>query len=312
MISFLKLIRWPNLLLIVISMVFLLLFVISPLLGTGWFVTGLNELEFTLLVLATIFISIGGYLINDFFDMDADRINKPGKNTVGGKWSVSTVQLLYWIFTIAGIVTGATLSWMAGRLNYSLVFVFSAGLLWFYSERYQCIPVVGNAVIGFLSALSFGLVWLFYFFTLSRDADAFTSTQAGFSLVNHFVLIYMGFAFVTGFLREVVKDIEDKEGDERFGCNTFAVAFGQTKGKILAIAIAVIGLTATILTQIYFYSADFNLLLGYFVLIDLAFLITIILLLKAKTKPDFKKVSAFTKLLMFIGILSMLLVYFEV
>lgn len=312
MISFFKLIRWPNLLMVTVSMLFILLFVINPLLGAGSFAIGLSVIEFLLLLFATIFITIGGYLINDFFDMDADRINKPGKNLVGGKWPVATVQILYWVFTVVGVLLGVLLSWIIGKLTYSLVFVFASGLLWFYSERYKCIPVVGNIVVAFLSALSFGLVWLFYFFALSQDASAFTSVQANFELVNIFILIFMGFAFITSLLREVVKDIEDSKGDERYGCNTFSVAFGQNAAKFLAGFIAFFGLIATIFTQVFFFNIEFMMMLGYFVLIDLGFLMAIIWIVQAKNISDFKRLSKFTKLLMFVGVLSMALVFLEI
>lgn len=310
--SFLKLIRWPNLLIVITSMVFTLLFVINPLLGVDSFVIGFTLVEFVLLVLSTLFITIGGYLINDVFDLDADRINKPGKNVVGGKWPVFTVQVMYWVFTITGVALGAFLSWKLDKLNFSLVFVFAAGLLWFYSERYKCMPVVGNVVVAFLSALSFGLVWLFYFFALSGDAVAFSLVQANFKVVTNFVLIYAGFAFVTSLLREVIKDIEDMEGDERYGCDTFAVAFGQAKAKILAVVVALSGLIFTIFIQMYFFRYDFMILLGYFVIIDLAFILSVLWITTAKTKTHFKKLSNFTKLLMIVGIVSMLFVYFEV
>jgi 4-hydroxybenzoate polyprenyltransferase len=295
-----------------VSMFFILLFVIDPLLGAESFEMGLSEWEFLLLLSATLFITAGGYLINDFFDMDADRINKPGKNLVGGKWSVATVQVLYWVFTLLGVGLGVLLSWVIGKLTYSLVFVFAAGLLWFYSERYKCMPIIGNLVVAFLSALSFGLVWLFYFFALSRDAIAFTDVQSNFELVNVFILIYMGFAFVTSLLREIVKDIEDSSGDERYGCNTFVVAFGQTKAKVLAAFIAFLGLVATIFTQLFFFEIKFMMMLGYFVLIDLGFLLSVIWIIKGNKKSDFKRISTFSKLLMFVGVFSMTLVYLEI
>jgi 4-hydroxybenzoate polyprenyltransferase len=244
--------------------------------------------------------------------MDADRINKPGKNLVGGKWSVATVQVLYWVFTLLGVGLGVLLSWVIGKLTYSLVFVFAAGLLWFYSERYKCMPIIGNLVVAFLSALSFGLVWLFYFFALSRDAIAFTDVQSNFELVNVFILIFMGFAFVTSLLREIVKDIEDSSGDERYGCNTFVVAFGQTKAKVLAAFIAFLGLVATIFTQLFFFEIKFMMMLGYFVLIDLGFLLSVIWIIKGNKKSDFKRISTFSKLLMFVGVFSMTLVYLEI
>jgi 4-hydroxybenzoate polyprenyltransferase len=293
-------------------MVLTLYLVINPILHTSVFGAGMILTEFAILIVATLFITMGGYLINDFFDMQADSINKPGENQVGKKFAVARVQLLYWIFTVAGVLAGTYLSWIYDQLNYALIFVFAAGLLWFYSERYQCIPVVGNLVVAFLSALSFGLVWLFEFSALGTKPEIFASVQSMFPLVNHFIFMYMGFAFITSWLREVVKDVEDIEGDSRFGCNSFAVTYGEKKSKLLAIGIAVAGLVFSVWFQITFYRAGFYYLFGYFILIDLLFLMAILWITQAKKKTDYKRLALFIKLIMLIGILSMLLVYFEI
>ena len=311
MLSFLKLIRWPNLLMIVISMKLLLFFVISPALGLPWFEGGLDALEFSLLVMATLFIAIGGYLVNDFFDMNADTVNKPGINQVGGKFSVMLTQTLYWVFTITGVLLGVLLSYLLNQINYALVFLFVAGLLWFYSEKYQCQPLVGNVVVAILSALSFGLVWLFEFFALSNHAQIFTEVQTNFRLVNKLVLIYMGFAFIVSLLREVVKDIEDYKGDDRFGCRTFPVVYGKNKARNLALVTAITGLLAVFWFQYYFFTASFTILFAYFFIVNALFVGAIILLLKAKEKADYSRLSTLIKVLMLAGVLSMALFYFE-
>lgn len=293
-------------------MVFIFVFLINPLLGNIVFHSGMNTLQFSLLVLSTLLITAGGYLINDFFDMQPDNINKPGINQVGKYFPVARIQLLYWIFTLSGVLIGALLSWMVNRLSYSLIFVFAAGLLWFYSERYQCMPVIGNMVVAFLSALSFGLVWIYEFFALSNNSDAFAFSQANFPIVHHMVLMYMGFAFITSLLREIVKDIEDQKGDERYGCNTFAVVYGQNKSKVFGTIISVGGLLFSIWFQKFFFTAGFYLLLGYFIVVDIIFLGIVYWLIISNTKTDFKRLSSMVKLLMIIGVLSMVLIYFEV
>ena len=311
MLSFLKLIRWPNLLMIVVSMKFTLFFVVSPALGLDWFEGGMDVREFTLLVSATLFLAMGGYLINDFFDMDVDTVNKPGKNQVGRKFSVFMTNTLYWVFTVSGVLLGTLFSYLLNQINYALIFLFVAGLLWFYSEKYQCQPLVGNVVISLLSALSFGLVWLFEFFALSNHAEVFTAVQANFGLVNRLVLIYMGFAFLVSLLREVVKDIEDFEGDDRFGCRTFAVVYGRNKARSLALGIALTGLLAAFWFQYYFIMASFTLLFAFFFVVDAMFVTAIVWLLMAKETNDYAKLSTLIKLLMLAGVLSMILFYFE-
>jgi len=116
--------------------------VINPVLGLNPFESGLNITEFLLLFISTTFIAIAGYMQNDLFDINPDSVNKPGKNLVGRKFRVYIIQILYWVFNIIGILAGVLFSFLLGKINYSLIFLFSAGLLWFYSERYQCQPLV--------------------------------------------------------------------------------------------------------------------------------------------------------------------------
>ncbi|MEJ2594262.1 MAG: geranylgeranylglycerol-phosphate geranylgeranyltransferase [bacterium] len=307
----LKLIRWPNLVMILASMTLVLLFVIQPGLQIAWFAGGLDIFQFVILVVATLLVTTGGYVINDLFDLEADRINKPGKNLVGTKFSVASIQTIYWILTLLGVLAGAWLSWSVGRLGASLIFFFSAGLLWFYSERYQCMPLVGNLVVAFLSALSFYIVWIFQFLALKTEPYIFTYAQGSFPLVSRFMLIYGGFAFFVSLLREIVKDVEDREGDERFGCGTMVVVWGLKASRIAAAIVSGLCLAGTILVLIFFLEARFYYLFGYFIAIGLLFVYAFALVLSGKKRSDFKRLSVFIKLLMVVGIASMVLVYFE-
>jgi len=311
MISFLKLIRWPNILIIWLSMSLIFFCVINPVLGLENFEAGLSISQFILLVASTTFISIAGYLLNDLFDINPDQVNKPGKNMVGRKFRVHMVQILYWIFTVSGVLLGAYVSYAIGKINYSLVFVFVAGLLWFYSERYQCQPVIGNIVIAFLSALTIALVWLFSFFALIKEPVIFANVQMYFSNLNILILLFSGFAFFTSLMREMIKDIEDFKGDDRFGCRTFPVIFGIKKAKWLALIVTLVTLVLSIWCQVFFIRAGFEKLFYYFFFVDLFFLIVAWMLIKAREPKDYKKASLVVKILMVIGILSMALVYFE-
>ena len=312
MLQFLKLIRWPNLLIMLFSMSMILLFIIIPSLNIKAFEVGLTLSQFALLVFSTIFIAIGGYIINDVFDIHADSVNKLDDDSpVGNSISMETANTLYWVFTILGILMGTLLSYLVNQINFGLIFLFSAGLLWFYSQKYQCQPLVGNVVIAFLSALSFGLVWLFEFYSLSNNAELFVDVQSNFGLVNRLVVIYMGFAFMVSLLREVVKDIEDYNGDNRFGCITFTVKFGVAASKVLALIIAYISLFASLFIQYTFFKSSFYYLFGAFFTIDILFISVILMLHKATLKSNFSKLSVIIKVLMLVGILTMVLFYFE-
>lgn len=290
----------------------ILLFIITPILNIKVFLDGLSIGQFTLLVFSTIFIAIGGYIVNDIFDIHADSVNKLNIDSpVGNSISIETANILYWVFTILGVLLGTLLSYLVNQINFGLIFLFSAGLLWFYSQKYQCQPLVGNIVIAFLSAISFGLVWLFQFYSLSNNASVFVTAQTNFALVNRFVIIYMGFAFMVTLLREIVKDIEDYEGDNRFGCITFTVKYGIEASRILAVIVTYISLFASLFIQYTFLISNYYFLFGAFFTIDLLFITVIFMLHKASIKSTYSKLSSIIKIIMLAGILSMILVYFE-
>lgn len=311
MLPFFRLIRWPNLLIIILSMSLLLFFIITPGLGIEVFTSGLSFGEFILLVFSTLLIAIGGYIINDIADINTDTINKPGKNTIDSRFSMKFANTLYWILTISGILSGVLLSYLINQINFGLIFLFSAGLLWFYSQKYQCQPLVGNIVIAFLSALSFGLVWLFEFYALTNTPEIFVTVQSQFSLINRFVFFYMGFAFMVSLLREIIKDMEDYKGDNRFGCRTFTVVYGISASKIVALFVAYFSLMASIFVQYSFFNSGYKLLFGAFVIIDILFILIISLLHKASSKFNYNQLSILIKILMIYGILSMIFFYFE-
>ncbi len=306
--TFFKLIRWPNLLIVILSMSFLLFLLVKPGLGLAGS-TGMTSGEFILLMIAVLLTAMGGYVINDLKDLKTDVINKPGKNVFEKKFSVKQGKIFYWLFTIGGMLAGSVLSFLSGKSSYALIFVFTAGLLWFYSTRYECQLLVGNIVVAFLSALSFGLVWLYELMALHIQSVAVD--RHSLLLVNTLVLIYMGFAFLVSLLREVVKDIEDEKGDRQTGCLTLPVTYGVKKAKNVALAVNLTGLIASFAIQWFFYKHDFNVLFLFFFLVDLLFGFVLLKLVTAERKEHFSLLSLWIKLLMVAGVLSIGLFYFE-
>ena len=310
-ISFFKLIRWSNLLMIATTMGFMLVFLIHPLLGTPVFETGLSLPEFCMLASSVLLITMGGYIVNDLSDVNPDTVNKAGKNLIGEKISTSSATLMYWITTLAGLALGTLFSYNLNQINYSLIFVFTAGLLWFYSSKYKCQPLLGNLVVAALSSLSFLLVWLFSFFALSNQAQVFTATQSAFPLITRIIFIYTAFAFFVSLFREIVKDLEDYAGDYRFGCRTLPVAFGTQVAKVAALITGYITLAGMGWTGWFFVKSGHPWLAGWFALMILALLAMLIQLHQADNKKDYSKLSLNSKLLMIMGISSIVILYLE-
>lgn len=306
--AFLRLIRWPNLLMVILSMGLLLYLLIKSGLGLAAG-SGMTSGEFWLLVVSVLLTAIAGYVINDLKDLKTDAINKPGKNVFEETLTKKQGMVLYWFFVLGGILAGGVLSFMLGKTSYILIYILTAGLLWFYTARYQCQPLVGNLVVAFLSALSFGLVWLYELMALQRYSIAVDRSHL--FLVNKLVLIYMGFAFLVTLLREIVKDIEDEKGDRQTGCLTLPVTYGIKKAKNVAVGVSLLGLFASFAIQWFFYFLGLSVLFMFFFLVDLLFAFVLLKLFTARRKEQFSLLSLWIKLLMVAGILSMGLFYFE-
>src|SRR6056297_2955401 len=167
--SFLSLIRLPNLLIIALTQFAMRYLIVEPLLPSPSFTLQFDDLHFMLLVMGTIFIAAAGYIINDYFDIRTDRINKPAKVVVGETIDRRTAMILHSLLNILGIGIGVYLSLHIGILALSFIFFFTAGLLWFYSTNYKRQFLIGNLIVAFLTAMVPFIVVLFEIPMLNKE-----------------------------------------------------------------------------------------------------------------------------------------------
>ena len=231
--SFFRLIRWPNLLFIVLTQVLFYYAVVLPVLPSSYYDLSkkLTQPVFVLLVLASVFIAAAGYIINDYFDINIDRVNKPGKmiveKTIKRRWAI----ILHIILTMAGIALSLYVS-----LKTSLVIVFAnagcALLLWVYSTTFKKKLLSGNVIISVLTAwvliVLYFAVNTVYLGISKQSPDIVTAMNRIFK----YGTLYAGFAFIISLIREVVKDMEDMEGDAKYGCKTMPIVWGIPASKV--------------------------------------------------------------------------------
>ncbi|MFP4096210.1 MAG: geranylgeranylglycerol-phosphate geranylgeranyltransferase [Cyclobacteriaceae bacterium] len=238
------------------------------------------DYELFLLVFSTTVIAAAGYLINDYYDIKIDFINKPNKVIVGRVLKRRMVMFAHTLLNMLGIGIGFFLSPMVGLVNFSAAF-----LLWLYSNQLKRLPLIGNVTIAFLSGLSVWVIGLYY---PQQELLVFT---------------YAVFAFGISLVREIIKDIEDMQGDETFGCKTLPIILGVRYTKFFLYF-----LSALFIFLLFFMSGMIgNQQLIYFFLlliIPIAYFIT--RLVYADTKREFSFLSNFCKLIMLSGILSMI------
>jgi len=316
--EFLKLIRWQNLILIISTMILMRYAVLAPLVsrigvilikGSGEEIPMTLQFpwyDFVLLVLATVFITAGGYVINDYFDIKTDLINK-GKVIVGTKIPRRKAMMWHSIFNIVGVAAGFYVSYKSGYIWLGSLFLLTSGLLYFYSASYKRQFLIGNILVALLTAMVPMLVvfyeWpaLYRFYSVNAirlpDIDFITYWVGGFAL----------FAFLINLIREIVKDIEDFEGDIAYGRNTLPIVIGVLSAKVVSICLIVVTICLLYITW-HFFINDIITFSYVTIAIVLPLLIIIYKLAKSKEKKQLHSASSLIKVVMITGVLYSIVV----
>lgn len=299
--KYLKLIRYQNLLLLALMQLIFrfgyLELIKIPLSLFYW--------QYTLLILATVFIAAGGYVINDILDQDADEENKPEDVIVGKTISESMAYNIYAGLTITGVACGFILANSVSHPNFAVIFILIATLLYFYASSLKQIPVLGNVVVAALLAFSVIIIGIFDIFPNTFDINR-QQMAVAFSILFD----YAKFAFMINLVREIVKDIEDIDGDKSQGLNTLPIAIGKEKTIKIAFVLLLIP-TLYLLYYINNYLLQYDLIYGIVYMIALVIAPLILCLFKlwnAKEKADFSWISKLLKWIIFFGILSIAVV----
>lgn len=306
--SFTSLIRIQNLVFIVFTQYFFYFFILIPIYADspGSIVLSLSVLHW--LVLASVLIAGGGYVINDYFDLNIDRINKPQKLVIDRFISRRWAMFFHLILSFAGIVISAYIAYL---LNNPLLLVFnllSVFLLFVYSSTFKKKLLTGNVIIAALSA--WVIMVLFVAMCQWNPGTLIPEWTSQLHEVYKIALVYSAFAFIVSLIREVVKDIEDEEGDKKNGCKTMPIVWGIKSTKVF-IGVWILVLFGLLIVFL------FNLIISrwlwgifYIIFVLLPFLIRIYMAFsKALTKKQYAELSREVKLFMLAGILSMLIYY---
>ena len=294
--AFLRLVRWPNLVFIVLTQVLFYFCVYDPLFHKD----GSRSLAW--IILASVLIAAAGYIINDYFDLNIDQINKPEKNvfarTIHRRWAI----IWHFSFSLLGIIA-TVIGVGLGKWYLILGNVACTVLLWFYSTSLKRKFLIGNVVISILTAWT--VLILFFVYTSPRDAIVGSSPQTiKFFRVS---FLYAAFAFISSLIREAIKDMEDLEGDERYGCRTLPIVAGVRATKIYVFIWGVVLLAALVLLQLYVLQFQWWYAIAYGVVLIIAPLALLLYRLpKAISVSDFNTLSHLSKVIMLSGIVSMI------
>ncbi len=311
--AFFKLIRWQNLLIVIITMALMRYAVIAPVVskigvilksGTGLEIPMSLQFPwyyFVLLVIATVLITAGGYVINDYFDIKTDLINK-GKVIVGTKIPRRKAMMWHNIFNIAGVAIGFFISWKAGYIWLGALFFIVSGLLYFYSASYKRQFLIGNIIVAILTALVPLLVVFYEWPALYRYYSVNAIMLPDFNFIVFWVGGFALFAFMTTLTREIIKDIEDFEGDVAYGRNTVPVVIGVLSAKVVSVCLVILTIVLLYLTW-YFFINDIITLIYLSVAIVIPLLTVIYKVVMSRNRKQLHSASGIMKIVMLTGIL---------
>ena len=265
----------------------------------------LSDWQYGLLVLSTVLIAAAGYVINNIFDVETDRINKPNGVIIGRGISETNGYNIYIALNITGVAIGFYLSNVIQRPGFATIFIFIASLLYFYSTTLKQIMILGNLVVAFLLAISVVIIGIFDIFP-AMAVENKAQMASLFSILTDYAL----FAFMINFIREIVKDIEDVDGDYNQGMNTLPIAIGISRTAKIVFVISVIPFVLLLLyIKNYFVENGLFIATLYsFILVLAPLLYFIIKIFTAKTKKDFHHLSTVLKLILLFGILSIVVI----
>lgn len=303
--AFFKMIRLPNLIFIALTQVLFQLCIYYPLYKGQ--IPAHDTRNFIFLVFASLFIAAAGYIINDYFDINIDEVNKPERMVVdkliSRRWAIA------WHFMLSS--TGVLLTMLAlpifQKWYLILANIFCVALLWFYSTIFKRKLLIGNITISILTAWTILLI----FFSKVSLTDALGAGFDGQPKLFRFAFLYAGFAFIISLVREAIKDIEDMPGDEKYGCRTMPIMWGVNATKVYVAVWMIILIAILLVIQVYVLQFRWWWAVVYCIpFIILPLLYIFMKLFKASSTQDYHKLSSWTKLVMLTGILSMIFFYF--
>ena len=302
--SFLKLIRIQNLIIILITQTIIKIFLVNPFVNNY----SLTLIDYALYLIATLSIISAGYIINDIYDIDTDKVNKKSKIIIGEKISVKNAKISYIVLNIIGVITAAFLAFKLKKIILFVIFIYFIISLWRYSKKLKKTFLIGNIQVAFLTALSIINIILF---------DIPNNQSNNNLIIIKIILTYALFAFLTTLIREIIKDMEDTKGDAIINANTVVLKLGVYKTKMITIILTIITILLIAYFQYFQYSIENStfqkeisiwginkISMVYCLIIQLLLLTLIIKTYISKEKIEFNSASRLCKIIMIVGILA--------
>jgi 4-hydroxybenzoate polyprenyltransferase len=301
----LKHLRWPNLLLMALLMFSMRYFLIAPIIYSHDLHLLLSHWSYAGLVLSCVLVAAGGYLINDYYDQEADRLNKPEKVLDDPEKALNW----YAILSVIGIAIGAFIGWQAGLLNLAIIHIIITFLLWKYAESWKGIALLGHMVVAAFLAILVFVPILYEYIAISV---LYREAAASARYLLYAGLAYAMFAYLTTLVRELTKAVEDIHGDQAAGYRTLPIKYGIPFTRTLAVIIQLVTLMLLLVFFVVQLQAQSWYTAAYlFLALLLPGSLALVRLLKSNQLSDFSAVSIRMKWFMLGGIGSLAFFYID-
>jgi 4-hydroxybenzoate polyprenyltransferase len=263
----------------------------------------LNDWQYGLLVLSTVFIAAGGYVINNIFDQDTDNDNKPNNVIVGKSISETNAYSIYVALNITGVSIGFYLSNVIAKPGFAALFILIAATLYFYAINWKQMLLIGNFIVALLLSFSVIIIGIFDLFPVVNQ-----SNQPLMANLFSILIDYAVFAFMINFIREIVKDLEDVNGDYNQGMRTLPITLGISRTAKVVSILSFIPVGAILL-----YINNYLMPLLFVTIYMLLFVVGPLLyfsikIWSASSQKEFHVLSLLLKWILLFGILSILVI----
>lgn len=239
-----------------------------------------------LAMLAVFFETAAGNVINDYFDYKIDLINKPDRPIPSGRISLKNGRNYGYFLFFMGTVCGFFISYLTNNWIPFAIVLFADVVLYLYAYKLKSTPLLGNLTVGFMTGFGF----VFGGFSINNPTIIMTSIFLGF------------FALVMTTAREIIKDIEDIEGDKADGARTLPILIGTKKPAILAAILIVVD--SALCPLLYYYHVFGILYLPVIAIAVVLFIYSAIIILKSQEREVAAKASKNLKIGMLIAFVA--------
>lgn len=277
--SLLSVIRGYNILVLILAQYLAAIFIFSP---EKSLQNVLFDLHLFYLILATVCVIAAGYIINNFYDIKVDRINRPLKTGLDNYVKQSTRLQLYFFLNFLGFFFGLLISWKAAL--FFAIYIFG---IWLYSHKLKKYAFIGLILATILTILPFFAIFIYF---------------KNFSNIIFFHAIFL---FLVLMIRELIKDLENFKGALVNNYTTFSITYGEIKTKKLSTLLLL--LTLFPITILLNYSAISAMRYYFYFAIIILFFIGFYLW-KFKTKNQYRILHNILKLLLLIGVFSLIFI----